>query len=189
MYLQYRNLKLIEQSGRPDTDNEAILRGDYLDKTPQKTEDNQEIPFVMPSRDEMMKCIFSDWQVGDILVIANSPLRHPKLQGNTLVEMTREEICQGGDLSILIDGEIFEDGVIKAIPKPAGIKIKWEYPNWIEKATKDEQLDYYKQEILKNTRELLVYEKSGFSNDELQAKIDVLVEKHRVLSEEIAMNY
>lgn len=200
MYLQYRNLELIEKSGRPDEDNEAILRGDYLDKS--TTYENQEdyddidegflqpieIPFVMPSKDEMLKYIFSDWKVGDILVIANAPLQHPKLQGNTLVEMTREEICQGGDLSILVAGEVFEDSVIKTIPKPYGLRLEWEYPNWVEKATKEEQLEYLKQEILKNTRELLVYEKSGFSNDELQKKIDALVEKHKILSEEIANN-
>lgn len=186
MYLQYRDLKLIEQSGRPDTDNEAILRGDYLDKTPQTTEDNQEIPFVMPSRDEMMKYIFSDWQVGDILVIADIPLRHPKLQGDTLVEMTREEVCKSGDLTILVDGEVFENGIVKTIPRPQGFRIEWEYPNWVEKATKNEQLEYLKQEILKNTRELLVYKEVGFSNDELQNKIDALVEKHRILSEDIA---
>lgn len=182
MYLQYRKNKnkyeLMSVNGRSDEDNEAILRGDYLDKS-QKD-------FIMPSRDQMMKYIFSDWQQGDILVIVDSPLKYPKLENGTLIEMTREEVCLSGDLSILNAGEVFEDGVIKTIPKPQGVRIEWEYPKWVEKATKDEQLDYYKQEILKNTRELLVYEKSGFSNDELQNKIDILVEKHKILSEEIA---
>lgn len=74
-------------------------------------------------------------------------------------------------------------------PKPQdGVRLEYDYENdaWIEKATKDEQLEYCKKEILRNTRELLVYERSGFSNDELQNKIDELVEKHRVLSEDIA---
>lgn len=205
MYLQYRNLELIEKSGRPDEDNEAILRGDYLDKS--TTYENQEdyddidegfpqsveVSFV-PSKDEMMTYIFSDWKVGDILVIANAPLQHPKRQGDTLVEMTREEICQTGDLSVLTDGEYFENEKIIKIEynqKFGYLRPTWdkELKQWIEKATKDEQLEYYKQEILKNTRELLVFEKSGFSNDELQKKIDALVEKHRILSEEIAMNY
>lgn len=101
-------------------------------------------------------------------------------------EATREEICARGNLDILEDGEYFENGIIKTIPKPQGFRIEWEYPKWVEKATKDEQLEYYKQEILKSTRELLVYKESGFSNDELQIKINKLVEKHKVLSEEIA---
>lgn len=178
MYIQYRNLELIEKSGRPDEDNEAILRGDYLNKSQED--------FIMPSRDEMMKCIFSDWQKGDILVIANSPLRYPKLQGNTLVEMTREEVCATGDLSILVDGEVFENGVIKTIPRINGIKVVWQYPNWIEATTLEEQLEYYKQEILRINQELMIYEKSGFANEELQIKLDELLKKHNDIAYDIA---
>ena len=187
MYIQYRNLKLLEQSGRPDLDNEAILNGDYLSKTPQRTEEGQEIPFVMPSRDEMMKFIFSDWQKGDILVIADSPLQHPKLQGDTLVEMTREEVCESGDLSVLVDGEIYENGVIKTIPRIDGIKVEWQYPNWVETATLEEQLEFYKQQILNTTRELLIYKESGFVNVELESKLKKLTEKHNNIAYDIAM--
>lgn len=140
MYLQYRELNLIAKNNRPDEDNESILRGDYLDKTPTYTEDGQEIPFVMPTRDEMIKqFIFPDWQQGDILVIADQPLKYPKLQGDTLVEMTREEVCESGDLSILTDGEVYQDGKItyKAPPEDM-LKPKWIYPDWIEQATEDE---------------------------------------------------
>lgn len=139
MYLHYRDLKLIQISGRPDEDNEAILRGDYLDKAPTYTEDGQEIPFLMPSRDEMIKqFIFTDWQQGDILIIADQPLKHPKLQGDTLVEMTREEVCESGDLSVLTEGEVYQDGVIIKKEKPQGVKTEWQYPNWVETATQDE---------------------------------------------------
>lgn len=179
MYIQYRNLKLIKQSGRPDEDNEAILRGDYLDKAQED--------FVMPNQDEMMKYIFSDWQKGDILIIADRPLRYPKLQGNTLIEMTREEVCQSGDLSVLSDGEIFENGVIKIIERPQGVKIEWQYPNWVETATKDEQLEYYKQEILKANKELLIYKESGFANVELENKLKELTEKHNNIAYDVAM--
>lgn len=135
MYIQYRlsinKYELIMESARPDEDNKAILRGDYLDKTQEG--------FVMPTRDEIIKqFIFPDWQQGDILVISNSPLKHPKLQGDTLVEMTREEVCESGDLSVLEPGEVWEDGKIKTIPRPKGVDIQWEYPNWIEKAPQDE---------------------------------------------------
>lgn len=143
MFLQYRDLKLIQTNNRPDEDNEAILRGDYLNKTPTYTEDGQEIPFVMPTRDEMLKLyIFPEWQVGDILVIANQPLKHPKLQGDTLVEMTREEVCASGDLSVLDVGEVYQDGTIIKKEKPKGVKIEWEYPNWVEKATEEEITTY-----------------------------------------------
>lgn len=186
MYQQYRELKLIKISSRPDEDNKAILRGDYLDKTPQKIGSGEKIPFVMPNKDELMKYIFSDWQKGDILVIADSPLQHPKLQGNTLIEMTREEVCESGDLSILVPGEIFEEGIIKTIPRIDGIKVEWQYPNWVETATLEEQLEFYKQEILKANRELLVYEKAGFTNKELQIKLNELIKKHNEISFDIA---
>lgn len=156
MFFQYRDLKLIQTSGRPDEDNEAILRGDFLDKSPtyEYPEDYDpsidgefgrpiEIPFEIPTRDEMLKqFIFPDWQQGDILVIADSPLKHPKLQGNTLVEMTREEVCESGDLSVLVEGEVYQDGVIIKKEKPKGVKIEWEYPNWVEKATEEEITTY-----------------------------------------------
>lgn len=190
MYIQYRNLKLIEKSARTDEENEAILRGDYLDKSPTyeilENLEEAEKPFEMPSRDEMMKYIFSDWQVGDILIIADAPLQHPKVQGDTLVEMTREEVCESGDLSILFDGEVFENGAIRTVPRIDGVRVEWDYPNWVERATKDEQLDYYKHMILRNTRDLMVYKESGFPNDELQNKINELVNRHKLLSEEIA---
>lgn len=186
MYIQYRNLKLIEMSGRPDEDNKAILRGDYLNKATQKTENGQEIPFLMPDQDDMMKYIFSDWQKGDILIIADSPLSHPKLQGDTLVEMTKEEICQSGDLTILSDGEIYENGIIKTIPKIDGIKVVWQYPNWVEIATLEEQLEYYKQEMLSVTKELLVYKETGFDGRHLETKYQELLKKHNEISQELA---
>lgn len=156
MYIHYRRLKLIQISGRPDEDNESILKGDYLDKTPTHTEDGQEIPFVMPTRDEIIKqFIFPNWQQGDILVIADSPLRHPKLQGDTLVEMTREEVCESGDLSILNDGEVYQDGTIKTISIPDNLfKPKWEYPNWVESMPQEDYhnklIDTLKAELLED---------------------------------------
>ena len=126
MHLQYRDLKLIQTSGRPDQDNKDILDGKY---------DNSEIPL---SYDERIAKIFSNWQEGDILVIADSPLKHPKKQGDTLVEMTREEVCESGDLSVLDVGEVYQDGTIIKKEKPDGVKIEWIYPNWVETTTQDE---------------------------------------------------
>lgn len=170
MWLQYRELKLIQTSGRPDEHNEAILRGDFLDKTPkyEYPEDYDssidgefgrpvEIPFVMPSRDEMIKqFIFPDWQVGDIIVIADSPLKHPKRQGDTLVEMTREEVCATGDLSVLDIGEVYQDGKITKVDVPKGmLKPTWEYPRWVEKATSEELTEKYHSIIDEQKEELL----------------------------------
>lgn len=126
MYLQYRDLKLIQINNRPDQDNKDILDGKY---------DNSETPL---SYNERMAKIFSDWKQGDILVIADQPLKHPKKQGDTLVEMTREEVCESGDLSVLDIGEVYQDGKIIKKEKPKGVNIQWEYPNWIEKAPQDE---------------------------------------------------
>lgn len=143
MYIQYRDLKLIQKSGRPDSDNEKILNGDYLNKS---SED-----FVLPSRDEMMKFIFSDWKKGDILIIADSPLKYPKLQGDTLVEMTLYEAYQNGlyelkyneviykdDVLVLEQGQyVDEKGVLQTVPKPEGTRIEWNWKTheWEEKAT------------------------------------------------------
>lgn len=160
MWLQYRNLKLVEKSGRSDKDNEAILKGDYLDKNPKyeyrEDEDGNilppiEIPFEMPSRDEMMKYIFSDWQVGDILVIADSPLKYPKVQGDTLVEMTLYEAYKNGlyelkyneviykdDILVLEQGQyVDEKGVLQTVPKIEGTRVEWNWETheWEEKAT------------------------------------------------------
>ena len=151
MYLQYRNLKLIEISGRHDEDNEKILKGDYLNKSPKKLETGEEIPFEMPSKDEMMKYIFSDWQVGDILVIADSPLKYPKIQGDTLVEMTLYEAYKNGlyelkyneaiyknDILVLEQGQyIDEKEVLQTVPKIEGTRVEWNWETheWEEKAT------------------------------------------------------
>lgn len=131
MHLQYRDLKLIQTSGRPDEDNKDILDGKY---------DNSETPL---SYKERMAKIFSDWRDGDILVIADQPLKRPKKQGGTLVEMTREEVCATGELSVLDVGEVYQDGkIIKKEPSDDLFSPKWEYPNWVESMSQKEQEDY-----------------------------------------------
>ncbi|WP_427043223.1 hypothetical protein HUW86_09880 [Fusobacterium sp. SB021] len=143
MYLQYRDLKLIETSGRPDEDNEKILKGEFLNKSLKD--------FEMPSRDEMMEYIFSDWQIGDILVIADKALRYPKKSGDTLVEMTLYEAYQNGlyelkyneviyedDILVLEQGQyVDESGVLQTVPKIEGTRVEWDWKTheWEEKAT------------------------------------------------------
>lgn len=203
MYIQYRDLKLIEISGRPDEDNEKILNGDYLEESPiyeypegytDSVESNFlhpiEKPFIIPSRDEMTKLIFSDWQLGDILVIADYPLQHPKKQGDTLIEMTREEVCASGDLSILVDGEYFENGKIIKIeytPELCYLKPTWnrEQKQWIEGATVDEIIEQRKNKILKYSEleeEKKALESSKFST---QDEILTVTEEMNKLEKEI----
>ena len=109
---------------------------------------------------------------------------------NKLYTLAEYEIVHNNSIIQLQPGQYLDisSNSIITVEKIEGVKVEWSWEtnSWIEKATKDERLEYYKQEILKNTRELLVYKESGFSNDDLQTKIDILVEKHRALSEEIA---
>lgn len=150
MYIQYRKIKnkyeVILANNRPDEDNKAILNGDYLDKTPTYDEEGHEIPFEMPSREQLLKeCIFTDWQEGDILVVAPEPLKHPKWSDKlqTLVEMSREEVCESGDLSILTDGEKWEDGHIVQVPNPSTQYLRY---NW-NKNTFEWELATTKEEL------------------------------------------
>lgn len=113
MYLQYRKNEnkheLIQQNNRPDADNNDIMAGKY---------DNSEIEL---SNEERLMMIFDDWQEGDILVVAPEPLKHPKWSDElqTLVEMTKEEVCSSGDLTVLGIGEKFQDGHIVQVPNPS----------------------------------------------------------------------
>lgn len=144
MFLQYRDLKLIQINNRPDQDNKDILNGIYK---------NSETPL---SYEERMAKIFPDWRDGDILVISDQPLKHPKKQGDTLVEMTREEVCESGDLSVLVEGEVYQDGtIIKKEPSDDLFSPKWEYPNWVESMSQEEQEDYHNKLIDTLKAELL----------------------------------
>ena len=53
--------------------------------------------------------------------------------------MTKLEICQIlGDLSVLNAGEVYKNGTIIDLERPQGLKIEWEYPEWVEKASQIE---------------------------------------------------
>ncbi len=71
---------------------------------------------------------------------------------------------------------------------PISSNCKWDKDNkvWIDNRTLDEQLEYYKQEILKFNQELMIYEKSGFGNEELQIKLEELLKKHNDIAYDIA---
>lgn len=60
---------------------------------------------------------------------------------------------------------------------------KWE---WIDIATLDEKLEYYKQQIIFITRELAVIEAAGFRDIKLEKKLEEIKAKHMELSYELA---
>lgn len=160
MYQQYRLIdgkyKNIENSGRPDDVNEKILNGDYLDKSPTFTEEGEEMPFEIPSRDELMKDIFSDWKVGDKLYIGDVQLINPILDGENLRVKTREEqILQDNKIELLFDGEYVEDRKIKKVEPSEELYIPiWdkELKQWKESEASQElyekDIDALKTQIL-----------------------------------------
>lgn len=196
MYQQYRiinnEITHICSSARSDETNSRILRGDFLDKTPTIMDGGIEKPFIIPTRDEMMTYIFNGWEIGDILYIGDSVLINPISDKGGLREKTREElIINDNKVDLLKEGEYIENGEIIKVEYDDSLGFferVWDIDlkQWVEGMPKGEQLEYLKQEILKHTRELMVYKESGFSNDELQNKINNLVEKHKVISEELA---
>lgn len=142
MYLHYRGTELITKSSRSDEANAKLWLEDK-------------------------KKVFNKWEDGDILIIARQPLRYPKILGNTLVEMTREEVCATGDLSILEIGEVYQDGKIIIKEKPNGIDIQWEYPDWVEKATDLDkvQKQYIEYWALNNPLDFETMEQQGVLED------------------------
>lgn len=161
MYQQYRLIDNeyihISSSGRPDEDNEKILNGDFLDKTPLIAEQD-EIPFTTPSRDELLKQIFSDWQVGDILYIGSGKLENPIWDNGTLREKSREEqIILDNKIELLYDGEVLRDGEIVKIEPTQEFYMKvWNKVSevWEEssqsKALYEKDIDNLKDQILEN---------------------------------------
>lgn len=94
---------------------------------------------------------------------------------------------QGKEIRILKTGEIglytkpLQD---KEYVNPA---FNYETEKWEEKATKVEQLDYYKKKILEVTKEIQLEESIGFmANSELLRKKSYYIEMHLNVSHEIA---
>ena len=131
MYQQYRKTngnicELIDISGRFDEENQKII-AHYTNAK-------------MTYNDILKTYIFPNWEDGDILFINNFSIVKPIFDSdkNIIREMTREEVCESGDLSVLDIGEVYQDGAIIKKEKPQGVKIEWIYPNWIETASDSE---------------------------------------------------
>lgn len=73
---------------------------------------------------------------------STTKFNYPIWDNKKIREMTKEERCSTGDLSVLEPGEVYQDGVIIKKEKPQGVKIEWEYPDWVEKATEEETTEY-----------------------------------------------
>ena len=153
MYQQYRNIdgniNLITVSGRPDEVNEKILNGDYSKKS-----------------SENIKLIFSEWEDGDILYIANTTLENPVLDKNRLREKTKyelymekkytllpNEVVIDNEIKTLSEGQYVIEGNIKTKDKPEGLQIEWDWETkeWVEKGTIDMmrfEVDSLKTKIL-----------------------------------------
>lgn len=102
---------------------------------------------------------------------------------------TVQELYERGEY-LLNEDEYLKEGIVKEVPPiPSGI-IKGEFDEekeeWIETATKDDILDYYKQQIIETVREIGVREAAGFYDSNLAHQLEELKKKHLDLSHEIA---
>lgn len=142
MYQQYRKIKediygLIEISGRFDEENDNI---------------------VMSSQDteSAMKQIFTDWKVGDVLLIQDTSVVYPILENGKIREMTREEkIIKLGIVDLLSEGEKIEGESIVVVDKPTDI-IK---PVWNNNLKCWEEGADRTQLIQERTQKILAYKK------------------------------
>lgn len=105
--------------------------------------------------------------------ISNYLLSNPTWDNGELREKTVEERCEQGDFTGLLTGEIYEDGVIKTIPKPTHKYLEYEWKNfeWVQVTTKQDLMVKRKGLILeyKNKKnEITVLEELAdeFESDE-----------------------
>ena len=102
---------------------------------------------------------------------------------------TVQELYARGEY-ILNENEYLKEGIVKDVPPiPEGM-IKPEFDEekeeWVETATKDDILEYYKQQIIQTVREIGVNEAAGFYDEGLNKQLEELKRKHLELSHEIA---
>lgn len=87
-------------------------------------------------------------------VVTEFKMMHPTWTGKELREMTREELCATGDMSVLGEGEIYSDGKIKAVPNPSDeyLRYVWVNNKWVLQTTKEELILRRKDLILQYKR-------------------------------------
>lgn len=83
-----------------------------------------------------------------------------------------------------INGEL----IYNPIPeKPLGISLEYDGINWIETATLEEQIEYYKNLIIDKARELGIEKLAGFGNPNLELELSELKKIHLEKSHELAL--
>lgn len=105
------------------------------------------------------------------------------------IEMSNDEferlISIGGDIRY---NPRLEKLDIAPNPAPNILKEKFDIEKWkwIDTATLEEKLEYYKQQIIFLTRELAAIEVAGFRDIKLEKKLEEIKAKHIELSYELA---
>lgn len=83
-----------------------------------------------------------------------------------------------------INGEL----IYNPIPeKPLGIALEYDGIDWIETASLEEQIEYYKNLIIQKTREIEVEKLAGFGNPGLELELNELKKIHLEKSHELAL--
>lgn len=94
------------------------------------------IPRTMQQVEEFgISTLYPKWQTKWYL--SEVKYNYPKLENGNLVEKTQEELKLEGIIP-LQDGEVIINNELVVKPKPNGVKIEWQSPNWVETATQEE---------------------------------------------------
>ncbi|MHA4986973.1 DUF2977 domain-containing protein [Cetobacterium somerae] len=83
-----------------------------------------------------------------------------------------------------INGEL----VYNPIPeKPLGVTLEYDGTSWIETASLEEQIEYYKNLIIEKTKEIELIKLAGFGNENLELELNELKKQHLEKSHELAL--
>lgn len=116
------------------------------------------------------------------------------LEDEEILEENEREISnEEFERLISVGGDIRYNPKLKKLdiapnPNPNLLKEKFDVEKWewVETATKEEILEYYKQQIIQTVREIGVNEAAGFYDENLNKQLEELKRKHLELSHEIA---
>lgn len=99
------------------------------------------------------------------------------------------EIKYEGDIKEIKNYQyINRELIYNPIPeKPLGISLEYDGINWIETATLEEQIEYYKQRIIEKARELGIEKLAGFGNLNLELELNELKKMHLEKSHKLAL--
>ncbi|MGL5717717.1 MAG: hypothetical protein ACRCX2_32195 [Paraclostridium sp.] len=143
------------------------------------------IPRSMSQVEEFgISTLYPKWQTNWYL--SEIKYNYPKLESGNLVEKTTEELKLEGIIS-LQDGEVIINNELVVKPKPNGVKIEWQSPNWVETATQEEKEEAIRMDIISKSSELLKIQSAGFNNLELEKELETLKKLHLEITHQIAI--